>query len=202
MSQLLTERHAAKIRGTSCLDRVVITGTLPTYCYADGMTRYLYENNIRIFDYARWAEPLREQTRTHAERLAAEAGIEIEFVRRADERKEAIVAEVLAKRGSQPGLVHVLSAMETCQTYKPWHDKETHRTYLKPSIGKCLHYYFYFIDPDLGLCFLRVPTWAPFQLHLYFNGHNRLAAALARRNIDYRMLDNAFVSIDDMQAAE
>ena len=30
MSQLLTGRHPGKIRGTlSCLDRVVITGTLP-----------------------------------------------------------------------------------------------------------------------------------------------------------------------------
>ena len=140
ISQLLTERHAAKIRGTiSCLDRVVIIGTLPTYCYADGMTRHLYQNKIRIFDYARWAEPLREQVRAHAEQLAAEAGIEIEFVRRADERKEEIVAEILAKRGNQPGLVHVLSAMETCQTYKPWHDKETHRNYLKPAIGKLRH---------------------------------------------------------------
>ena len=30
--------------------------------------------------------------------------------------------------------------------------------------GKCLHYYFYFIDPQLGLCYLRVPTWCPFRL--------------------------------------
>jgi len=36
---------------------------------------------MRLFDYPRWAEPLREQLRTHAERLAAEAGLEIEFIR-------------------------------------------------------------------------------------------------------------------------
>ena len=78
MSQLLTERHAAKIRGTiSCLDRVVIIGTLPTYCYADGLTGHLYKNNIRIFDYARWAEPLREQMRAHAERVAAQAAVRL-----------------------------------------------------------------------------------------------------------------------------
>ena len=39
MCQLLTERHGAKTRGTiSCLDRVVIIGTLPQFCYAKGMT--------------------------------------------------------------------------------------------------------------------------------------------------------------------
>jgi hypothetical protein len=52
--ELFTERHAAKITGElSCLDRVVISGTLPGICYADGMSRYLRFNGIRIFDYAR-----------------------------------------------------------------------------------------------------------------------------------------------------
>jgi hypothetical protein len=52
--------------------------------------------------------------------------------------------------------------MEACDTYKPWHDKQTHRTFLRPDTGKCLHYYFYFIDAELGLIYLRVPTWCPF----------------------------------------
>jgi len=203
MSQLLTERHAAKISGTlSCLDRVLITGTLPELCYAKGMTSYFYKHGIRIFDYAKWAEPLRDEIRCQAERIAAETGAKIEFVRRADERKEDIVSKILAKRGNHPGLVHVISAMETCATYKPWHNKETHQTYLKHDTGKCLHYYFYFIDPDLGLCYLRVPTWAPFRLQFYFNGHSRLAAAMQRRGIEFSMLDNAFVKIEDPQAAE
>ena len=76
---------------------------------------------------------------------------------------------MLAKRGTQPGLVHIFSAMEPCTSYRPWHDKETGHTYLHS--GKCLHYYFYFIDADLGLCYLRVPTWCPFRLQFYCNGH-------------------------------
>jgi hypothetical protein len=61
-------------------------------------------------------------------------------------RKEAIVAKVLEQRGGHPGLVHVISAMEACDAYKPWHDKQTHKTYLRPDSGKCLHYYFFFIS--------------------------------------------------------
>ena len=48
--------------------------------------------------------------------------------------------------------------MEACDTYKPRHDKQTHCTFLRPDTGKCLHYYFYFIDAELGLIYLRVPT--------------------------------------------
>jgi hypothetical protein len=31
----------------------------------------------------------------------------------------------------------------------------------KPDDGKCLHYHFYFIDEELGLCSVRLPTWCP-----------------------------------------
>ena len=38
--------------------------------------------------------------------------------------------------------------------------------------GRCLHYYFYPFDAELGLCLVRVPTWAPFRLEVSCNGHN------------------------------
>jgi hypothetical protein len=56
--------------------------------------------------------------------------------------------------------------MEPCSTYKPWHNKQTGKTYLVPDDGKCLHYYFYFVDEDLGLCHARVPTWLPCRLQM------------------------------------
>ena len=200
---LFLEGHADKIDGVlSCFDRVVITGTIPGLCFAKGMTSYLYANGIRIFDYPKWAEPLRDEIRQNAERLAAEAGLEIEFIRKNDFRKEEQVRKILRERGHPPGLVHIFSAMETCPTYKPWHDKKTHRTFLKNATSKCLHYYFYFIEPELGLCYLRVPTWAPFRLQFYFNGHNALAAMLDKKGIGYRLLDNAFVQCDDWDAAQ
>ena len=199
----LVERHTAKIAGTlGCYDRVVIQGTVPGLCYAKGMTSYLYQHNVRIFDYPRFAEPFREQIRENAERLAKEAGVEIEFMRKTSFRKDSRIAEVLAKRGNAPGLVHILSAMEACPTYRPWHDKNTGRTFLKPSLGKCLHYYFYFLDADYGLCHVRVPTWAPFRLQFYFNGHNQLASKLSAAGIEYEMLDNAFVRIADFPEAQ
>jgi len=199
----LVDRHRAKIAGVlSCFDRVVMQGTLPRLCYADGMTRYLHDHDIRIFDYPRWAEPLREQIRENMERLSREHGVAIEYVPKTSTRKEKLVAGVLAARGEHPGLVHILSAMETCPSYYPWHDKKTGRTALRPKTGKCLHYYVYFIDEQLGLCYVRVPTWCPFRLQVYFNGHNVLAAKLRAADIGFRMLDNAFVEVGDLDAAQ
>jgi hypothetical protein len=203
MAQMLTGRYRERLHGVlSCYDRIVITGTLPGICYAAGMTSFLYAKGIRIFDYPRFAEPLRDQIRARAEQLAAEQGASIEYIAKAHIRKEEVVAKMLAARGNHPGLVHVISAMEACESYKPWHDKASGKTFLKPDSGKCLHYYFYFIDEVLGLCYLRVPTWCPFRLQFYCNGHSWLARKLTAVGIDFTLADNAFVQVSEIERAQ
>ena len=64
------------------------------------------------------------------------------------------------------------------------------------------HYYFYFIDVEFGLCYLRVPTWAPFRLQFYCNGHNWLAVQLGQAGVAFQQLDNAFSSIADFSRAQ
>ncbi len=201
--ELLTERHASQIAGVlGCFDRMLIFGTLPGVCFARGMTSFLYERNVRIFEYPKFAEPFRNRIRENAERMAAEAGVEIEFIRKRNVRKEDLAKAILAKRGEHPGLVCIFSAMEPCSSYKPWHNKQTGKTYLVPDDGKCLHYYFYFVDEELGFCHVRVPTWLPCRLQVCLNGHNWLAGRLSKLGIDYRMADNAFAHIADWQRAQ
>ncbi len=167
------------------------------------MTAYMKSNGIRIFDYPNFSQPLTEQIRQNAEKIASENGIEIEFIRKLHAfRKDDRIQKIISETGKTEGLVHIFSAMECCNTYKPWHDKTTGKTFLKPDKSKCLHYYFYFIDKELGLCYLRVPTWPPFRLQFYMNGHNLLAHKLDKKQIGYRMHDNAFLEISDIETAQ
>lgn len=63
----LVEHYAANLYGVlSCFDRIIIVGTLPGACYAQGMTSFLRQRKIRIFDYPRFAEPLRDRIRERA----------------------------------------------------------------------------------------------------------------------------------------
>lgn len=203
MNASLTERYDERIAGIlSCYDRVLITGTIPVICYAEGMTRFLYAKGIRIFDYPQFAMTLRDRVRDGAAALAAQAGVTIEHIAKSHIRKEDVVARVLEQRGDHPGLVHILSAMEACDSYRPWHDKPTGKTFVRPDSGKCLHYYFYFMDAAFGLIYLRVPTWCPFRLQFYCNGHNWLSRRLAAEGIGYSMADNAFTRIDDWERAQ
>jgi hypothetical protein len=201
--ELITETYKGKIACVlSCYDRLILSGTLPEISYGKGMTKYMYQKAIKIFDYPKFAEPFKDAIRVNAERIAKEQGVEIEFIRKSGVRKESIISEKIEKRGNHPGIVHIISAMETCSTFKPWHDKNAGKTFLKPDTSKCLHYYFYFIDEQVGLGYVRVPTWCPFRLQVYINGHNILASEMNREGLKFTMIDNAFDSLEDAEKAQ
>lgn len=201
--ELITTRYKNQIAGSlTCFDRIVLTGNLCSYCYSQGMAGYLYENNILCFDFPdKVAKPLADHLKEHTENLAAASGVDIEYLRKSNIRKELLVHEKLTARGNHPGLVTILSCVEGCQHFIPWHDKQKHRTSLQMRSGQCLHYYFYFIDELFGLCYLRVPTWLPRRLQFYFNGHNYLDNRLAQEKIGCVMADNCFTAIDSFEVA-
>jgi hypothetical protein len=199
----LVERYRDEIAGVvSCFDRLILQGRMPIFSYADGMTRYLTKRGVKIFDFIKWAEPITNGIKVHAEKVAQEAGLEIDYVRKKNFRKEKKIEEILRKRGNHPGLVWIFSALEPCTTYAPKYNPNRQRPYLSAKDKKCLHYYFYFLDGDLGLCYLRVPTWCPFRLQFYCNPHNWLARQLDQAGIANRQLDNAFVEIGDWKKAQ
>jgi len=201
---LITETYKTDILGQiACYDRVIINGVNGAWGYAKGMTSFFYGMQYKIFDFAKIFEAVTDEIIENAEQLAKENNIEIEYIRKSGVfRKDDRIEEILKKRGYHEGLVHIFSALELCATYDPWHDKKTGQTYFKFAQTKRKVYYFYFIDKLLGLCFLRVPSVAPFQVMFYFNGHNLLESKFKKANIQYEKRDNAFVFINDFKKAQ
>lgn len=130
---LLTDKYADKIYDTiTCYDRIIIQEYIPRWNHAEGMTSYLKANSICIFDFANFSQPLTEQVQLNAQRIADENGIEIEFIRKLRAfRKDDRIQESISKTGKTEGLIHIFSAIEPCNTYKPWHDKTSGKTFLK-----------------------------------------------------------------------
>ena len=125
MTEGLTERYADKIKGTlSCFDRVIITGAIPQIDYADAMTQELWARKIRVFDFTKFSEPLRDEIRENAERLARDNGLKIEPIRRRNYSKKERIQEILRNRGEHPGLVHIFTAVEACASFRPWFNKK------------------------------------------------------------------------------
>jgi len=130
---LITERYAAEIEGVlTSYDRMIIQGYVAAWSHSEGMTSYLNEKHIKIFDYQKFCEPLTRKVRSIAEGIAKESGMEIEFIRKQKAfRKDERIQEMIKSRQIKTGLVHIFSAMESCNSYRPWHDKTSGRTFLK-----------------------------------------------------------------------
>ena len=195
----IEERYAEDLVGKlACFDRIIIFGTLTGLRYVGAVNRELSCLQLGAFDLKTFAQPLTDALRQRAEALAEEHGVKITYLPNWRVDKEEIAQACLRERGAHPGLVCILSAIENCQTYqarkggragqKPW---------IKACPGRCLHYYFYFFDADLGLIHLRVPTWIPMRVHFCLNGHAWLERRLRTGGVHARSVDNALVEVGD-----
>jgi hypothetical protein len=62
--------------------------------------------------------------------------------------------------------------------------------------------YYYRLDPQFGLMYLRLQTWFPDTMQVDVNGHDWLAWQLTWRKLGFTQCDNAFTQLDSPQPAQ
>jgi len=192
-------KHADKITGIlGCFDRLILKGYLP-FGYARGMEGFLSRKNILIKDFPKLAKEQSTFVKEHAWRLAEQAGRPVLPVPY-KVRKEDEARKLAQQDGIREGLVCVFTTQEASPSFKIAYGQGRPR--LVPSRPRCLVLYFYFLDPDFGLLHIRLPTWFPFTIQVYVNGHEWLARQLAKQGVGCTPCDNAFLAIDDFQTAQ
>ncbi len=60
-------------------------------------------------------------------------------------------------------------------------------------------YYTCIEDEKLGLCYLKLSSYIPFVSEFYFNGHNYLKKQFDLADVKYRMKDNSFTQVGDLE---
>ncbi len=63
-------------------------------------------------------------------------------------------------------------------------------------------YYFYVLDRDFGLCFIKFSSYVPFTVRVWLNGHEWAKRQLAHQGIGYEALDNGFFACDDAETLQ
>jgi hypothetical protein len=184
----------------SCFDRVIFKGHLPISNgpalerFVDGVLK------IRRCDFMAFAERQSEALVDHAKRLAAEADVEYRFLQ-GSHRKDKLVDELLRQRPDLvEGLVCVFCCMECCPSFRLVYGEGRPRLVRARRQQRVL--YFYFLDPQLGLIYVRLATWFPFTIQVYTNGHSWLAREMLKRRLGFCLQDNAFTALDDPEAAQ
>lgn len=183
----------------SCFARVLFKGYLP---FRDGpaLERFVdYVLKIKRKDFLQFAQKQSERVVEHAKQLARSAGAPYRFLK-GKHRKDDLAHKIALERSLTEGLVCVLCCMETCPSFKLGHADKRPRFVAEPRPQRVL--YFYYLDPDCGLIHLRLPTWFPFTLQVYVNGHEWLARQLLRQQLGFVQKDNAFTQLDDSAKAQ
>jgi hypothetical protein len=193
------QKHRDKITGIlSCFDRMILKGYLP-FTYPLAMEGFLARHNILIKDFPKLAKEQSTTLKEHARRLAEQAGrpfIPLPY----KIRKEDHARRLAEKDGITEGLICVFTTQEACSSFKIAYG--VGRPRLVRSKPRCLVLYFYYLDPEFGLVHIRVPTWFPFTIQVYVNGHEWLARQLTKHRIGFTPCDNAFLAIDNLDKAQ
>lgn len=183
----------------SCFDRVIFKGHLPfgdenhLNSYVDGVLR------MRRMDFLPWLEQHSQKLVDHAQRLANQYGRPYVY-HQGKLRKEKFVQDVIRRDRLDLGLVVVLCVQETCRTVKLRYDKQKPRLVFARRPQRVLYYYW--LDANFGLMYLRLQTWFPYTMQVYVNGHDWLARQMSHRQLGFVQHDNAFLELEHPERAQ
>jgi hypothetical protein len=187
-------------------DRVIFKGH-SAVSRPDTLNYFFRQQGIPLKAFGKFSQQASNEIQTHAFRIAHSAGRPYEHLTgpstaHSGQSKEARAREIAKRDGITQGLICVFATVETCRSFKLGRDPEKHWFKLIPSWRLCLHYYFYYLDPEFGLMHVRVQGWWPMQVQVYINGREWLCRQLDRKGIGYVRHDNALLKIDDIPVAQ
>lgn len=202
-AQEFLARHGKDVTGVvHGFDRLRLQGTLRALYCPELMSEFLHRAGVLWKDFKGYVCDVTAQIRTAAEHIAHEAGRRVHYLRSSKLDKEAFIAELRQQHSIDEGLSAVLSVVEPCRHWRVRGNRQARTLELRLEPGKCIHLYFYFVHPQLGLMHLRLQTWFPFQVHVYCNGREWLARELTRAGIAFTREDNCLPSIADVPMAQ
>lgn len=198
----ILEQFKDKINGTfSFFDRIIIKGHIRQFFSTSGKGYFLSEQNVLLKDFSAYANQVTSDIVAHVEKMAAETQRPLRYLTSAKIPKEQTAREILKDDPVDDGLVCILSVVEYCQTLQPMKNREG-RLELRNVDRKCKYYYFYYLDNHFGFMHVKLQTWFPFLIQVYINGREMMKHVFDENGITYKMYDNSFYEISDIEKAQ
>jgi len=199
--------HQDGVIGTlQTFDRMIFKGHLTGFFPRGAFALFLHRQGVLLKDFSDYVQACTRELKEHAQRLAHDADrpfiyLQSASTRRQGESKEDLARAIAERDGIRDGLVCVFSVLEPCSSFAVQGNRETQRLEVVRRQRKCLHFYFYVLDPEFGLTHVRLQSWFPFTIQVYVNGRAWLRRELDRRGIRCEQYENAFTWIEDLSTA-
>lgn len=197
-------RHADQITGVvSGFDRLVFRGQLPWMAYELGVYRFLAEQGVLLKHFGDYVQTVTAKLRKAATALADRLALPTRYLESGNASKEEIARRFLAEHPRRSGPICLLSSVEPCWTWQVRRSRNhEHDQELRRRSTKCLHYYLYFSDRELGFGHVRVQTWMPYAVQVCLNGREWLGRQMQRSRLRHIRVANSFPSITSPDRAQ
>jgi hypothetical protein len=182
----------------SCFDRLIFRGHLPL-SYPRGLEGFLHKEDVLFKDFKHYAPQVAERVKAHVKQQVEQAGAPFRHLPK-KERMEEEARRRVAEHGIRAGIVCGFAQLETCRTYRLAYGEG--RPHLRKDYRRCTVLYVFMMHRLLGLIHVKLETWFPLTMQVYVNGHDFVAKKLDALGIAYRLQDNAFSDIENLQAAQ
>ena len=186
----------------SGFDRIILKGHIKHFYYNNNFYFFLNQQNIKLKNFKSYVLKVTDGIKTHIKHLIEKQGCYSEYLNSIKTSKEKIAKRILEENPDKIGLLCVLSVVEPCYTLTVKYNNKTRKLEKKNEYRKCLHYYLYYNDRDLGLMHVRFQTWFPFTIQIYINGKEYVKKQLAKENIQFTSYDNCITSVSNLQRAQ
>lgn len=186
----------------SGFDRVRFRGTRRQWCTVAGMVSYLCWVKVLYKDFKSFFKGKTDRLREATEALARQHGDPVHYLYSSSGSKEDLARKMARDKGITEGLIGIFSCIEPCRSFQISRDAKARQLKLNYVPVKCLHYYHYYLHPQLGFCHVRLQTWLPFNLHICINGREWLARQMDLAGLGYKRRDNCFVDLQDVARAQ
>lgn len=182
----------------ACVDRVLLNGYVKHLQMGGGVVNFIRTQRGWPIPSPVMLGKLTTAFRDAVEQFAAAQGLTIvDFVKGA--RKDELAQAALAQFDRPSGVVLIGKAQERTSAFsgrRADREGKVWFTYSRRTVH-VTYYYFYILDEDFGLAFIKVCTYLPFEVKVCFNGHSWAKQQLTREGIAFEPLENGFATCAD-----
>jgi hypothetical protein len=201
--KLFLQRFAGLVLGClSGFDRLVFKGKLRQLYAPQGLHCYLSANHVLLKDFDSHVQAVTRQVVQASLATAERLGRPLVYLNSSQVSKEDEARRLAQAQGLREGLIGVLQSVEPCWSFAVVGKKATGRLEVVGQPRRCSFLYHYSLHPQLGLLYVRLQTWFPFEVQVGLNGREWLCRQLERAGLAYRRSDNKLLWVADWPRAQ
>ena len=183
-----------------CIDRMYLNVYVPALQCESGVAGFFRRHRGYPFASSALMDPMTKGFVAATERFAKDHQVPLIPFHKG-QRKDDVMKEQMRQFDKPEGVVFIGTAQEKAPVFRTERRRnpETGQRYpwIVRSTAMVNQYYWYCLDRDFGPFFLKFCSYFPYNAKLCLNGHEYAKCQLRQQGIDYRALDNGFVSCAD-----